>query len=750
MRRTPWLVLLLTALLALPGSRAHAQVRVSAALSSSSIEQGDVVVLTVTVLNPSGNPTAPKFSLPDGVLGEGPSVGRSLSIVNGVSTSSVQYQYRLRADLPGRYSIGPVRLTAGGREYVTRALDLEVRRLSDVPARLYVEVSTREPYAGQLVQVTSRLVQYAPLDDAGDKGPPPMPGFWSERFSDLFELRGRQNGRPVGVVESRARVYPLGPGRATIGRAHVAIAVGAQVVDPFTGQVAGGRQYMLYSDSVVLNVKPLPSGAPAGFGKGVGAFAVSWSLDRGHTTQDQALLLQLDVRGVGNLPLLSTPAVEVRDFEVFASTVDDSFAPPGDLTPGRRRFQWTLLPRRTGQLSVPPIAYAWFDPGAAAWRSAALPTLRVEVIASGAGAATDRAGGFPAELSSNGARPGARAALPWVFVIAGALFGLGVRLVRRASRPDDLAAERGRQREWLRAVGLTRGPDFWRAADDAAAWVESRGGQVLRLRVDISAARFGGQVALEEDVRRRLVERISEALPAAPSGAPQRALGFTLMPVALALLFLGAPQLADEKHAAAARAGDALAREHRPTEAAQAWRNVWRESPGDAALAARLSWAALQSGDAGEGTLWALRGRADEPRNAALAFVERRVREAGGLVGAPAGPLPLRSIEWAALAFALALGALLEWPRRWSAALLAALAILAAFAPPLQRRLANGGALAVVMRSEPLAGAEVDLESGQVVRVIGRSGALVRVKAGRDLTGTVNAAALRELGGGPP
>ena len=148
------------------------------------------------------------------------------------------------------------------------------------------------------------------------------------------------------------------------------------------------------------------------------------------------------------------------------------------------------------------------------------------------------------------------------------------------------------------------------------------------------------------------------------------------MPLALALLFLGSPQPADDRLAAAVRSADTFAREHRWKDAAAAWRNVWREAPGDAALAARLAWAALQESDVGEATLWVLRGRADEPRSKPLAFAERRAREGGGMVGAPGGPLPLKSIEWAALAFALALGALLEWPRRWSAALLAALSLL--------------------------------------------------------------------------
>ncbi|MBK7368466.1 MAG: hypothetical protein IPJ04_11285 [Candidatus Eisenbacteria bacterium] len=43
-----------------------------------------------------------------------------------------------------------------------------------------------------------------------------------------------------------------------------------------------------------------------------------------------------------------------------------------------------------------------------------------------------------------------------------------------------------------------------------------------------------------------------------------------------------------------------------------------------------------------------------------------------------------------------------------------------------------------------LAGADVELDPGQVVRVLAHEGALVRVRAGQALEGTVPASALRD------
>ncbi len=737
-----WLFACAAAVAAAPA--AWAQTRVSAALVSTSIEQGESTLLTITVQEPQGTPEIAPLLLARGLSGAGPAVARNYALVNGVSSSTVQFTYELRGDDAGRYSLGPFRVKMSGREYVTRPLVLVVRRASDLPARLYVEVQPREPYVGQLVQVAERLVQFAELGDAGDKAPPPMPGFWAERFSDLFEYRGRLDGRPVGVVESRARIYPLAAGYATIGRAHIAVSTGGTSVDPLTGQLAGGRILVLHSDSLTVRVKPLPPGAPAGFTKAVGAFQAAWALDRGHASQDQALQLQFDVRGVGNLPLLPTPALTLTDFEVFASTVDDSFAPPGDLSAGRRRFQWTLVPRRAGSLRVPPVAFAWFDPAAGAYRSAQLPELTVEVIAAAGATAAASAAALPPAIAAQQPRPGARGAWAWAFALAGACVGFALRTLRGGADTDPLAAERARQSEYLRAVGFTRGGDFWRVVDEAAAWAETHGQQVLRLREEIAAARYGGVAPPEEDLRRRVVERVAAALPPRRKGVPAPLRAAAAGAVGLVLVFLAAPRGPEARHVAAASRADQFAREHRTADAEQGWRNVWREAPGDAGIAARLAHTALGRGDVAEAAVGVMRGRRDEPRQGGLDAVAARVRDAGGLVGAPAQPLPLRSLEWAAIAFALALGAALEWPRRWTVALLAALALAAALVPEVEHFGERPGRSAVVMRGTPLAGADVDLEPGQVVRLLGRKGATAHVRAGRALEGDVPASALRD------
>src|SRR5262249_47600925 len=157
-----------------------------------------------------------------------------------------------------------------------------------------------------------------------------------------------QSQSRVLVTETRTRLYPLAAGETTIGEAVAALTLATSGSDSDPMLWFGGRlprrDIVVKSDPTTVRGRPLPPGAPEGFDGAVGKLAVTWSSDRQRTSQDVPVTVALEVRGVGNLPLLHTPRLESDDFDIFAGTVMDSLPAPGSLAPGRRRFQWTLLP----------------------------------------------------------------------------------------------------------------------------------------------------------------------------------------------------------------------------------------------------------------------------------------------------------------------------------------------------------------------------------------------------------------------
>ena len=319
---------------------------------------------------------------------------------------------------------------------------------------------------------------------------------------------------------------------------------------------------------------------------------------------------------------------------------------------------------------------------------------------------------------------------------------LGVGAWRKSQAPDPGAPERARQREWLRSIGLARGPDFWRAADEAAGWLQERGEQVLRIREAIQAARYGGRTDQEDDVRRKLVERLGAAMPGPPTRWPLQGGGVLLMAGGLALAIWALPSGGRPELVARAAAADARARAGKLEQAEAEWARLWDESAGDPGLAARLAWGALQHDDPGVATVWMLRGDRREARDPALHALAARVRDAGGLVGAPGRALPLRSEEWALLAFALAVASGLLWPRPRLARVLLALALLAGAWWPVEAAWRAQQPLAVVRSAVTLTPGDVMLDAGQVVRVLRRGSEGADVRATHDLSGTLPERAL--------
>ena len=456
----------------------------SARLSEEHVEPGGVVTLIVTVSDPGGKVADPQFQVPSGLDLLGTSQGQQSNVVNGRTVNQVTFRYEIASSRPGRFPIGPIRVAVGNQS--ARALEVSLVVVepsapahanaapraranaagraapADAPGRpavpavsapvrargaagnvasLVLSLEPATPLVGQACRLRVQLIQRANMSEDSQYDPPSTPGFWSETWSDLSRYEAREGRRPVIVTESALRLYPLAPGPATVSPARgVVTPTPSGLLDPFAS--LAGMPVQVRSESLRVSVRPLPPNAPAGFDGGVGVFELDWNTDRSHTSRDQAITARLDVRGIGNLPLLRAPAYAPNDFEVFSASVEDSLPAAGTLSRGRRSFLWTLLPRRAGHLRVAAPTLAWFDPAASRYVVDTPPTLELEALSTRAGAEGEEAGGMPSVFRSHPARPGGRAAWPLLALFGGALAALSLECWRRSQRPDASAAER--------------------------------------------------------------------------------------------------------------------------------------------------------------------------------------------------------------------------------------------------------------------------------------------------------------------
>ena len=746
------------ALLLVPASPARAAVEIEARLARSRLAVGEVTTLEVVVKGGGSGVGDPEFTLPDGleILGSGRS--QNFTWVNGKSSVEVIHRYEIAVNAAGHFGIGPISVRAGNETFRSGVLTVDASAAAvhvsgggagaggsggSAAASLVVDVIPPVPWQGQPCMLRVRLIQRASLAEDPQYTPPATPGFWTDKSSQPESYYADEHRNRVLVTETHTRLYPLAAGIATVGEAEANLALATGANDPTTwiGGRPPRREEVVRSRPIQVRVRPLPAGAPDGFGGAVGNLSARWSADRERTTVDVPITVWLDVRGIGNLPLVRPPTLSADDIEVFASTVDDSLpSGPGDVM-GRRRFQWTVLPRSPGTLTLSPPPFAWFDPASGGYRSAEGSPIVVEVGAALFGGAGGGAG-LPAVFAEHPIDPGARPIVPWAWSLAGLLLAGAVALWRRAGATPASAPARARALEWLRAVGRASGPDFWRAADEAGAWLEGEGKPVAELRRAIAAARFAGAGADAEPLRRRLVEQISAALPPAPATQALRAAAVVLVALAAFCCVVFGPRGGDERGRATARAADQAARDGDMARARGEWERLWRSGTRDPALAARLAWAEAQSGSGGAAAAWVVRGEQLGGRDAALAWVGERVREGGGLVGVPSPRWPVRAIEWGIAALLLGIAAGFLWPRRRLAAALAGLLVLCGVIDPAQSLIAARASRGVILGPVALAEAGVDLQPGQVVRVREMAGNRVRIDAGAGVEGWIPAGSI--------
>lgn len=402
-KRTATIALLL-ALACIP-TPAHAQSDgITAEVDRVALSTDEVLTLTVTVETDSMNPPPPDVPPLDGfeILGSGGA--RQIEIVNGRVQSRAIYTYQLRPLQLGRLTIPPFGVELKGQTFRTDPVVVEATAGSaPTPAQatapppgssvdgsggamLRVEASAQpaRPYLGQAVLYTFQLIRAASLQLPGNirYQAPGFTGFWNQFQPEQSRRTIQTGGRMELVTELRTVVFPTAPGPVTIGAATLTLPGG------FTR-----RGVEVSTESVPIDVRPLPPGAPDGFGGAVGQYRIDAAVDRNQGTVDEPFTLQVTIGGEGNIDALSEPewpALPQGWRALPGKSSANSEARSGRVT-GARRYERLLVPTVPGVADIPAIPYVYFDPTTERYVTIASQPIQVAVLpaagAAGAGGA---------------------------------------------------------------------------------------------------------------------------------------------------------------------------------------------------------------------------------------------------------------------------------------------------------------------------------------------------------------------------
>ena len=313
-------------------------------------------------------------------------------------------ELELRAEQVGTWIIGPVRVEQGITSAFSSAETvvitsasafsggLEADMVALIPSvpmpryggpSVFVVPSATKVWAGDQVNVLTaawlprglrlRLRQPPTLS------PPALPGVWSSpRASVPGAVASRTvEGELYDLFVGFQTVYPLNAGTLVIPPARLSW------TEPAGRQAGDDRRRVTESSPVGITVQALPdAGRPPTFAGPVArGLRVEYRLGQGAGRAGVVMPVDIVLSGAGNLSLWPVPQVAwPASARVYEEGSESTPRLLGTRIGGTRRFRFAIVPDSAGSLPLPPIEYAYFEPGDGSYRVARTTGIVVPVL----------------------------------------------------------------------------------------------------------------------------------------------------------------------------------------------------------------------------------------------------------------------------------------------------------------------------------------------------------------------------------
>ncbi|MGZ3698110.1 MAG: BatD family protein [Bdellovibrionota bacterium] len=424
--------LLLAGALLLPGVRARAgEVKFTAQLDREQISQDDSVSLKMNIAVDGATRIAePQFTAPD------------FEVVNQYNGTYVESYYDsntgqfgirnnqqltkvLRPLKTGDLKITGIHVSAGGQTYTAPDVVVHVRAAGAAtpPPRGYggsgvglrgsskhgpvtnvflrAEIDKEKVFKGEQIIVSYYVYSRVRLFNFSLDKFPVFEGFLSEDVE--MPVMGQHLDKERVILDGvpyerslllRYAVYPLKDGKLridTISAKYNFFTERAGInddEDPFMNFFQQMAPHAGNGQSTSLNVEvmPLPEdGRPQSFTGGVGDFSVVSAADKLDVRANEAVTVTVKVEGKGNVAAIGEPKVKWPDSVELYDTKGRAKTGKGGV--GDKIFEFLLIPRTPGKLSLPPMEFGFFDPARKTFYTKKSEPIEVNVLEPAPGSA---------------------------------------------------------------------------------------------------------------------------------------------------------------------------------------------------------------------------------------------------------------------------------------------------------------------------------------------------------------------------
>lgn len=364
---------------------------------------------------------------PDFQILMGPSTSQSSSyqIIGSTMKSSVQFgfTYILKATKEGSFAIPPATVTVKGNKIQSNTLVVEVVKgnpnntgsngagtpeaieaggtISDQDIIIKTVASKTSVYQGEAFSTTTKIYTKVGLDGITDVKTPDNRDFLSQEINAQgqpdwgYETLNGVNYR-VGTFDQKLLI-PQKSGKLTVSPTELEFLIRQKVQrqsnnvfgDYFNGSYRTIKK-RVKSNSVSINVKPLPAGQPIVFSGITGDFTIDATISKTQAKANDGLTLKITLSGTGNHKLAETPKVKFpADFDTYEPKVTTTISNTASGMKGSKVFEYLVIPRHEGTFTIPSVEFSYFNPQTEQYKTVSTKPIDLNIQKGDAGSTSN-------------------------------------------------------------------------------------------------------------------------------------------------------------------------------------------------------------------------------------------------------------------------------------------------------------------------------------------------------------------------
>ena len=282
------------------------------------------------------------------------------------------YYYKVEGSVPGEYEIPSVKVNIRGEEVqsspvkfriISSGVTPQINASSTKFARL--SVPSKKLYVNQIFPIKASIYV------AGHNSINAVSGaelkhesFVMKRFQEIDISTTEIQDRVFSVAKLPTSVFSLKAGRYQFGPASFSVKL-YDSSNRFSMPTLFTRLKVetLRSDTVELEIHPLPGGAPASFTGGVGSFEMESSAEPRSLKTGDPITIKFSISGAGNFETMTAPVIPNLDSKAWKSydpKKEIMKESDGEET-GLVIFSQLLIPLQPVD-EIPPFELTFFDP----------------------------------------------------------------------------------------------------------------------------------------------------------------------------------------------------------------------------------------------------------------------------------------------------------------------------------------------------------------------------------------------------